>query len=516
MNNLNTLKKYFPVGRGETEVDYISDIFVLPSSFYDIITPDERSIRLLIGNKGSGKSALLEYLKQKNNSIDIPTIIVKPDNFSDYITDSFKSIAILKNKLFNGLINSIAIEVGGNLSGLLNKDETKLFNKAFESGKMSPSLIKKALTILLPLGKALSNIDFEKMLPAYTESIESYKRSIGNVLQKNNKYFYVLIDDTDQIILPSEQYYLEYIWSFILASQKVAETLPNIKFIITLKTEVWNRISQDDHGARDQVDHFRQMIRFINPEKDDIANILRRRLNYSNQFIDDTFENIYQPYFKGNDCKLPRTNERRTWEDYLVTASRFRPRDTIQLVNMLANECLKKEKSHIDDNDVDNTALEYSKQRVRDLINENEYICPQLEVIIKSFYKIDFELNATSLLDHLKRIPGTCRIEVKRNVIRCDDEYDAFVLWKLLFDIEFITPRKADSLMAKGYKHIRPNDDVSLVCKARWNDLNKFIWDVHPCYRSYLMDIKDFEDRSKLLPSDSIKSQKGKHTKKRF
>lgn len=511
LDNIGVLKKYFPAGRAETEKDFIKDIFVLPEEFYRIITPDTRCIRILVGNKGSGKSSLMEYLLQKSSESSIPALLLKPDDIitTNYGNDS--SVAIIKRSLYDVLVGAIASKVGESLKGYVSDENVALIDKAVGEGKISQGTIGRLIDIIAPIGKGITRIDFKAMLPQYAKTNDNYLRLVNGVLEKDNETFYVLIDDTDQICLPTQKNYLEVIWSFILAIQKIAETLPNVKPIVSLRSEIWRRLEQDNHGARDQVDHFRSMVQFLNPNEENMRKILQRRLDFCKEELNAVYSSRYEPFFEGKDCKLPRTNQRRTWEDYLVTASRFRPRDTVQLVNKLAAEALNSDKELIDDSDVENTALSYSQERVNDLVNENEYLCPQLDVIIKSFYKVDFELQASELLTHLTNLPGTCRIEIKRNIVRHESEDDAFVIWKLLRDIEFFAPRLSDGRETRGFTHLRPNEDIALIGKSRWNDMNKYTWEIHPCYRAYLIDEKEKNDNSKLPMPYNRPRDKKKH-----
>lgn len=62
--------------------------------------------------------------------------------------------------------------------------------------------------------------------------------------------FYILIDDTDQIASPTNQIILIEYGPFLLASRSINEYCPNIKFIISIRDEVWRRLKRDGAGQK--------------------------------------------------------------------------------------------------------------------------------------------------------------------------------------------------------------------------------------------------------------------------
>ena len=276
--------------------------------------------------------------------------------------------------------------------------------------------------------------------------------------------------------------------------------MPNIRSIITLRTEVWRNVINDSNGNRDQIDHIRPMIRNINPNDDDIRKILQKRILHC---VDDRMDikSAYQEFFEGERCKLPRSNQNRTWEDFLVTSSRERPRDTVQLVQHLANKAKKAKKDKIGNDEVESTASAYSQERFSDIVAENKDICSQIETIIRSFVDLDFELDAKAVLAHLKKVPSYTSIKIQKRIMQPDNQEDALRIWHLLYNIEFLTPRIVDNTRTSLCRYIRPSEDTTLVSWSRWNDMQRYVWDVHPCYRVFLMDEHDNKQKA-ILPLD--------------
>ncbi|ARU59869.1 hypothetical protein CBW65_01455 [Tumebacillus avium] len=506
MRSLQVLQKHFPA-RVESEKRIIRDVFVIPSDFKSIISPNEGTIRILVGNKGTGKSTILEYLLQVSRENGIPAVKLKPSQILESSFSPNDPIAIIKQRLYQSLVLQIAATVGEELSGYVSQNEAALLEVAYEAGKVPLGTMRKLLNFLAPIGKGITRIDFEKMLPTYSKKSEEYVRLVNSYLERQDKTFYVLIDDTDQIGNPAQSNYLDILWGFVLAIQNLAEDCPNIKPIVTFRSEVWRSLEKDESGARDQVDHFRQMTYELSPTVKDLKDILKRRIVYCVEELNGDLQYPYRNFFEGDGCKLPTSGERRRWEDYLVISSRFRPRDTVQLVYHLATEAIRHSKTHIDDFDVDATSLIYSTERFKDIINENMKVCAELDIIIREFRKLPFESNAEDIREFISRIPGAGRITINGKLIRDGDSEGVFVIWKLLYDIEFFTPKLGDE---DNYKHFRPKDDPYLVSISRWNDMQKYTWEVHPCYRSYLI-----EEQKKDYFAKQVKSNKSSKRKNR-
>lgn len=490
MKELEILQQYFSTGSAAQEKNYITDVFVMNDQFQDIVMPQSRSIRLLVGSKGSGKSALLEYLYQTCLKEDIPVLSMSPIDIEiEDISDETPNV-ILVQKIYRSLVNEIAIKIGSGLGGSISNEQESLVKAAVDAGVRQPLMIDSLLKVLMPIGKAVSNIDFEKMLSDVKTSTKATVNAINTTLPQQDKIFYVLFDDIDLFGNAGHKNYIDTIWSAILAFKILAERLPNIRVIVTLRNEIWRQIRDDRRNARDQVDHVRPMIRYLLPTTADMKKILNRRLSYCKSFLNSKNSDNYAPFFEGTVCKMPSTSEKRLWEDYLVTTSRERPRDTVQLVQHLVAHALQSGRKKIADIDVEETALAYSKERVDDLVNESADLCPQLETVIRTFISVDFRPNAEDVRQLLLGVPGRGRIEISGKALIANNMDDMFKLWKILYDIEFLTPRAKDVTQSKGFTHIRPSKDSTLVSVSRWNDMQKYIWEIHPCYRSYLLDIR--------------------------
>lgn len=67
------------LGTAESELDFLVKAFVFAEAYQDVLYAPFHSPLILIGRKGTGKTALLKYLDLKSASSGIITLYLKPD-----------------------------------------------------------------------------------------------------------------------------------------------------------------------------------------------------------------------------------------------------------------------------------------------------------------------------------------------------------------------------------------------------------------------------------------------------
>ena len=89
------------------------------------------------------------------------------------------------------------------------------------------------------------------------------------------------------------------------------------------------------------------------------------------------------------------------------------------------------------------------------------------------------------MLVHLKKVPSYASIRIQKEVMHQDNTEDALKIWHLLYNIEFLTPRIVDNTKISLCRYVRPSEDTTWVSWSRCNDMQKYVWDIHPCYRVF-------------------------------
>src|SRR3989338_7021813 len=460
MDNLIALEKYFPkTGNTEADKDILGEAYILDNEFNKIIKVPQGMPRIIVGKKGSGKSAIVQYLNQKFASQNIPVLSIRPSDIEvNFAGDN--SISSLVRKSRSALINAIGSKLGSETSGLLKGHEALLNTLAKTSGEIDEDKGQKIFAILNEIGRAVSDIDFSKLAKEfYGQKEPLIKRAIQGSLTENSRIFYLSIDDTDQIASLAEPDHLNRIWAFILASRDIMLEMPNIKCFITLRTEIWKRLQKDGRSQRDQVDHFRGAVYELNPTEEYIDKIVQKRLHLACQELEiDCSKKPYATFFEQDFVTLPQTNnEKRYWNEYISKRSR-NPRDAIQLIGWLAEVALDDQDEKIADRHLNKIIVDFSKQRVDDLKVETEEECPQIEYIIQTFSSCEFEQGFSIHSDNLKAfidtLPSRFSIQLFGKSLQSGNQDDTFRLWNYLLQINFLGARISDSTQREGYTHI--------------------------------------------------------------
>lgn len=503
MKNLIALEKYFPkTGNTESDKEILVQAYILSDEFNKILKVPQGMPRIIVGKKGSGKSAIVQYIDKKFSSQKIPILSIRPSDIEiDFDDDN--SISHLIRKSRSALIKAIANQLGSETAtkkGILNGHEAVLNQLAVASGTIEEDKGQKVFAILNEIGKAVSDIDFSKLAKEfYGQQEPLIKRAIQGSLDEKSKIFYLSIDDTDQIASLSDSIHLNRIWAFILAARDIMIDMPNVKCFITLRTEIWKRLQKEGRSQRDQIDHVRGAVYELIPTDSNIDKIVKKRLQLACEDLKLNCSNKpFQPFFEKDFVTLPNSNnKKRYWDEYFSKRSR-NPRDAIQLIGWLIEVALDHEKDKINDDHVNEIIIAFSKQRVDDLKVEVEDECPQIEHIIQAFSSFDFEqgfsMNTDKLKTFLETLPSRFSIYLLGRSIQSGSEEDVFRLWNYLLQINFLGARISDNTQRDNFTHI---DDSSLeVVKANWNSLQQVIWEIHPSYRDYL--INEIERKRKM------------------
>lgn len=164
----------------------------------------------------------------------------------------------------------------------------------------------------------------------------------------------------------------------------------------------------------------------------------------------------------------------------------------MQLVNMMVKVALKDDAKKIDDDILSAVMPIYSKERAELVAGEYEAECPQLIHVIRSLHKIDYKhgsflADTEAVRTHLIQMQSGFTVVINGVALKPSREEDVLSLWSLLFQAGVFYPRVSDSRQKEGYRFVFPHEEPGLVTKARWNDLQQILWEIHPAFRDYLI-----------------------------
>lgn len=502
MKLLEHLIEYFPTGTTEGERHILRRAFVQLEEFSTLICPSPFSPRLIVGKKGSGKSAVIDFsmaLFQKNG---VPCLSLKPMDIDFPLTETNPSVGTSTRIALEVLTRSVAQSLGQSTSGLLNESDAKLYREAVSAGLKDQDTVSQLARLLPKLAKPMVGSDLSELLPGESPARRAeLLRSIQSNLKKSGGVFYLFIDDTDQVAAPDQPGHLNRIWAFLLAARELCQKVEQLRCVITLREEVWRRITSDKASQRDQTDHFTPLAKYITPGREHIRLILEKRLELARlDALDDGHKRSnhgdWPTFFDPHDPRIPTSDKRSSWPDLIVLRSRDRPRDAVQLIYILASAALQKGEPKITDDLLQAEMVEFSRQRVELLCQESEQDIPELASVLRSFAKLNFDhgsfkAKTETMRDHIRRHGLSAGVRLYGRSLRNNIDSDVFELWKFLYTVGFLHARVADSREKDGYRHLDPVKEPNFVAAPNWNQMQMVVWEVSPVYRDFIITLQN-------------------------
>lgn len=507
-NRFEHLLYFFPTGTAEGEKDILHRVFVYADEFEKVISPPRNSPHLLVGTKGSGKTAVLAFSVNLLERQGIPALILTPMDVAVSNLNEQTSTGEMAKSFHIALHDSIIAKLSKKNSGIFDADYATLYNAAVSGGLREPDFFGKFGRFVSSAAKPLLKIDgaaiYAELSHATTEAVA---RATSKIIDRDS--FYLFIDDTDQFADPSRPGHLNRLWGLLPAARRLAYDYDQLRVVVSLRSEVWQRLQRDDHGQRDQTDHFRRLIVHMKSSQEQVVRILDRRLTLA-AAADNALVEAYEHFFDGPAARAPDSPDRRLWKDLIAVRSRDRPRDSIQLVNELANRAIRDGKTKIDEGVFRSVMPSFSKAIFNQYGEENKQEFPEALNFVRSLADAHpdhgrFMFSADALLAHFRRMLG--RSSVTFNGVGLPNSEDtAFEVWRFLYASGVINARTSDDTQPKGYRHLVASDDPNLVARSNWNNLQKYIWEISPVYRDFLAEItKENERFSGLATKAKIK-----------
>ncbi|MHB2060276.1 P-loop ATPase, Sll1717 family [Pseudomonas monsensis] len=509
-----SLQYYVPTGTAEGEKYILQEAFVQTHEYADIIAPPIGSPRLLVGKKGSGKSAILDFTLRFLKDAGLPGLLIKPLSLDLSAMGENASSGELTRIAYNAIMKAVSEEITKQLPAMVTGDNAELLDSAIASGVMRADFVSKFVRVLNGFAKPFTGYDFSSLLPSATSAnCKRLERLVRSNIATSKEAFYILIDDTDQVANPGTKNHLNRIWACILAARELTLNNDKIRCVITLRDEIWRSLEKEGSGQRDQIDHFRPLVYRVNPSLEHVQRIIEKRLVLAAKHAGyETVNANYSLFFEGDMPRMPFSEKRSSWPDLIKSRSRERPRDAVQLVNMMVKVALKDEAKKIDDDILSTVMPIYSKERAELVAGEYEAECPQMIHVIRSLYKLDYKHGAfladtESVRTHLVQIQSSFTITINGVALKPAREEDVLSLWALLFQAGVFYPRVSDSRQKEGYRFVLPHEEPGLITKARWNDLQQSLWEVHPAFRDFLIAEKNEQSARFGLASKPARSK---------
>ncbi len=487
MSKLHHLVKYFKGGSAEEEKEIRGEVFVPPSNFTSLLSFDFHSSVILLGNKGVGKSIFVNVLHEaylKNGEL---SVLITPSDLECDPILSKSTLADRKAAAYGQILRSTAGIIGKHSNEkeiAISADVVALQKLAIQEGFSKPDLVtrfSRILSLTTPHGGKIS----QALLAEQSNSLgkNNIAEVVSRYLTEKKKTLWLFIDDIDEAVAKNSRGVFDYgaCWAIVSAAIELTEDISAVRCVVSVRSDIWHLMTRTHGHGTERRDKLGQ-INELKFSEEDLRRIFLKRISLaaadakSSQGISTFFqhETITLPGIKG---------EKRTWDQWLAKISRFRPRDMIKAVQMLVTEARKIQSDVIGDAQAHAILLDFGTQRVENIVDEYGQICPQIKEVVNDL-TVKNSYTFMEILTLLKKVPSKRATVIDGIGMQPSNEH-AINLLRILHMACFINPRIGPE---DNYDHLNYNDNPNIVDMAKFNDLQKYTWQIHPTFHTYVVE----------------------------
>ena len=431
---------------------------------YDNLTAD-LPIRVLVGHKGIGKSALLRRAYLNNEENAQLAIWIRPNDLVDYVSN-------VKITEFNQLIENWK---SGLLSAIVRKTLNRVTqeNESDQKEKWFGASSRTAIDFITAIAK--------EKLPKTSDAI---KKSIAENYLKNQK-IYIYIDDIDRGWTASKSS-ITNISALLNAIRDLAGTENKLLFRIGLRSDVYYLVRTSDEST----DKIERNVIWLSWTNHDILAVIARRIEtyFGTDYDQDRIVKLNQMDITKNILSKIITPSfdglghwsNRPMHNVLLSLTRKRPRDLVKLLHGAARQAYINDHNIISSSDLESTFVSYSSERLQDTINEFRSELPDIERLLfgmrptkrKQRTSENFLYTTDKIILRMKEIMQ------QNSFFYTNKKYvSPKTLIQFLYKIDFIIARK----------------NIESGIDRKYFDQNRFLasefvdfgydWEVHPAYR---------------------------------
>ncbi len=456
-----TIQKLFGHEAAEDEDESRLQEYYFKSNIYKQVTAN-LSLRILVGHKGTGKSALFKMAMHEDISQGKLPILIQPNDIVDISIDDsnfLKKIQIWTEGLLEIIFNKILVH--------FEIYDNRVDNNSY---KKNPKNFLKFLVNYLNN----VNTDNEKTLS-----------SILNFLE--NPSINVYVDDLDRG-WEGRKEDTNKISALLNAVRDISNSNKHLNFKIALRTDVYYLVRTSDEST----DKTEGSVVWLAWKNHEIFILLIKRIEtfFGRNINEDELLNAHQNQkFLAQKYLKPIIEDYFTgkgkWENapmyrILMSLIRKRPRDLVKLCTLAAKMAYSRGSSIIQTEDFKSIFEEYSQGRIQDTVNEFKSELPTIQNLLMNMKpnrrerttQEGYVYTTAELLEKIKNISESSRFVWTNGKSAEPKELAAF-----MYKINFLTARKETS---SGI--IRKYFEENRYLSSQFSDFG-FSWEIHPAYR---------------------------------
>jgi len=438
-------------------------------------------LRILVGHKGIGKSALFTVAMQEDHDNGIVAMLIRPDDVVEIETESSDLLQAIRNWK-NGLIRIIFHKVLTCL-GMSDADKNHIL----------PRFGGKALNFFTDV--------LEPVIEKYISQDGVRKQTIARLMQ--SKHVNVYIDDLDRGWRAASKE-IGRLSALLNALRDLSKEYEGLHFRVALRSDVYFLVRTSDEST-DKIEGsvvwhtwsnheilamlVKRIESFFGRTRDEkeLMSMLQPDLA---KFLDPVMERVFEGYGHWRNCPTYRV---------LMSLIRKRPRDIVKLTTLAAQKAGSAGRNKIATSDFDDSFTEYSQGRLQDTTNEFRSELPQIERLLLGMKpnkrerqsKMGYTYTTADLVNKIKNIEQGGNFTFYGG-----KPASPKALAQFMYKINFLTARKE----AGNGTIVRKYFEENRYLASELADFG-FDWEVHPAYRWALQpdDVKSIF--SELKPS---------------
>lgn len=442
----------------DEEIDRLKSYYLKGATYEQVV--NELPIRVLVGHKGIGKSALFHVAMAESASEGRLSLLIKPDDIAG-IGEKETNFLKLIREWKNGITEIIAKKALVSF-GLLRNDWRGTLN---EYG-----------------GKFIDFLQSTFRAENYA-NLSQAKRAVIDDFLKNGKIF-VYLDDLDRGWQGDPQN-VKKLSALLNAVRDLASECKGVCFRISLRSDVYYLVRTSDEST----DKIEGSVIWYSWTNHEILAMLAKRIEHFHnrqhstsdlvaldqgqlaKFLSSVMEDVFEG--KGNWRRIPTYR-------MLMSLVRKRPRDIVKLCTLAARNAHSKGASLIGTSNFNDIFEEYSQGRLQDTVNEYRSELPDIERLLLGMKPSREEKKKSSgyiyttdgLLAKIHKIQQGGAFKFYGGKTADLKDLAAF-----MYKINFITARKeaGDFIQRRFFEESR-------YLSHKFADFG-FDWEVHPAYR---------------------------------
>lgn len=459
--NDETIQRLFGYEDAESEqIDRLKEYYFRNDTYDRVTSP--LPIRILVGHKGVGKSALFKISMSEEKVKGNLPILIKPDDIAE-LGKSDENFLLRIRQWKHGLTRIIGTKVLQELG----VDDEKYYGKLTQFGLKLVNFITETVNVVK------DHIDIQPTQRLLMENFLKTKRIV------------IYLDDLDRGWEGKKEDIVR-ISALLNSIRDLSSDNHGLCFKISLRTDVYYLVRTSDEST----DKIESSVVWYSWTNHEILVMLIKRINtfFGEDVNESMLMKTQQHYLSHNLDRIfeKRFQGRGKWTDkatyrILMSLIRKRPRDLVKLCTLAAREAYKEKESVIQTRHLQSIFEEYSQGRIQDTINEYRSELSNIESLIfgmkpnrkEKVLSDSFIFSTAELNGKLNNI-----LQQNRFIFASGKIGSAKELAHFLYKINFLTARK---ILPDG-EIDRKYFEESRYLSSSTVDFG-YDWEIHPAYR---------------------------------